>query len=478
MIIVKTGGTEVELTYRKDGDLSYLVPDGITTEQSSYILHMLENNEISGFLSVRIFHEEGQTRVGYEVTGKQSLAQLYQRRGLTGEDLQQLFGQMRMAGAALREYLLSPEDILLLPECIFKDPLQGKIWFACFPGFASAGKRPGSDLAEFILRHLDHADRQAVDLGYAFFEEVEKGGGDIAGCVARMVQQMAGAVIQDQPEHKHTESELRVPRRREKTETEISLRSYKTEMDAQMVEEEDFAEDDKLLLEEEKPAKKKQKKKRRDKKRRYLMMAGGIAAAAAVFCLIVWLFALDLTQIGGLAFLFISVGWLICQTIVTSDKRKKNHWKDVQEDASEEDAFIAQLMQEVYDMDGPDPGDRGALTADEEGYGQTRILHVNADMPQIILSSQSIAYPDLKPLLSESLIGKQAREVDLVLPQHPSVSRIQAKLECLAEGIFITDMHSTNGTFVNQQRIHSRTQIHPGDTVGFAALVYTVKQMK
>ena len=47
----------------------------------------------------------------------------------------------------------------------------------------------------------------------------------------------------------------------------------------------------------------------------------------------------------------------------------------------------------------------------------------------------------------------------------PSISRNHAKLELIGNAIYISDLQSSNGTFVNRERISSTTQLNHGDVI-------------
>ncbi|MCG6941624.1 MAG: ATP-binding cassette domain-containing protein [Thiohalocapsa sp.] len=54
----------------------------------------------------------------------------------------------------------------------------------------------------------------------------------------------------------------------------------------------------------------------------------------------------------------------------------------------------------------------------------------------------------------------------------PLISREHARLSLRADAVLIEDLKSTNGTWVNGERISGPTPIHPGDRVAFASVVY------
>lgn len=62
-------------------------------------------------------------------------------------------------------------------------------------------------------------------------------------------------------------------------------------------------------------------------------------------------------------------------------------------------------------------------------------------------------------------------ECDLAIAS-PLVSREHAKLYCSSRGVEIEDLHSTNGTFVNGNRLNGRMRLHQGDRVSIAAFVF------
>ena len=67
---------------------------------------------------------------------------------------------------------------------------------------------------------------------------------------------------------------------------------------------------------------------------------------------------------------------------------------------------------------------------------------------------------------------------DIVLPDS-SVSSKHALLEVKTEGIYLTDLGSTNGTTINNHRIQTNTKImlHPGDQVAFGASVFSLQKL-
>jgi pSer/pThr/pTyr-binding forkhead associated (FHA) protein len=70
-------------------------------------------------------------------------------------------------------------------------------------------------------------------------------------------------------------------------------------------------------------------------------------------------------------------------------------------------------------------------------------------------------------------VGKD-RQNDIALPGDPTVSRLHAVLEHFQAGWCISDLGSSNGTFVNGERIWASHRLHHGDEirVGSIRLLY------
>src|SRR4051812_49568689 len=71
-----------------------------------------------------------------------------------------------------------------------------------------------------------------------------------------------------------------------------------------------------------------------------------------------------------------------------------------------------------------------------------------------------------------AVIGREG--TDIVLPD-PEVSRRHAAIRVDAEVVAIEDLGSTNGTFVNDERITGTRSLRDGDTVPFGNTVWRLR---
>lgn len=73
-------------------------------------------------------------------------------------------------------------------------------------------------------------------------------------------------------------------------------------------------------------------------------------------------------------------------------------------------------------------------------------------------------------------IGRD-RSAELVLAD-PEVSRRHARLETQGTTVFLRDLHSSNGTYLNGRRIDSAIETREGDTIDVGATRLTVERFE
>src|SRR5438309_2182274 len=73
------------------------------------------------------------------------------------------------------------------------------------------------------------------------------------------------------------------------------------------------------------------------------------------------------------------------------------------------------------------------------------------------------------PAADAALVGRRSTS-DLVLDWDDQVSRLHARFERVGDAWEVVDDGlSSNGTFVNERRLHGRSRLRPGDVVRFGA---------
>ena len=96
--------------------------------------------------------------------------------------------------------------------------------------------------------------------------------------------------------------------------------------------------------------------------------------------------------------------------------------------------------------------------------------------PGLFLRSESASCPDLRVTKDSFLIGKKKDAVDGWLKVR-GISRIHSRISREEDCYYLTDLNSTNGTYLNGGRleVNEKARLRPGDTVGFADVRYIVE---
>ena len=69
----------------------------------------------------------------YDITSRQSIQSILEAQPLQMRHLQKLFSGLRTISEVMEKYLLSPEDLLLLPEFVYMDMATGEYSFIYYP---------------------------------------------------------------------------------------------------------------------------------------------------------------------------------------------------------------------------------------------------------------------------------------------------------------------------------------------------------
>ncbi|MCD7736224.1 MAG: DUF6382 domain-containing protein, partial [Lachnospiraceae bacterium] len=155
--------------YKRDLQNNYLileVPE--EKEEDGYGLRMAEQNQVKGLLPIHESRRDGMLYLHYEITSKQTLESQHEKKTMGYQDILYILSEIRDTLENMRKYLLSPQQLIFAPELIYVLPERGGL-LLCY--YVREHEFPITVLAEFILKRLDHRDRQAVALGYGFFQQ-------------------------------------------------------------------------------------------------------------------------------------------------------------------------------------------------------------------------------------------------------------------------------------------------------------------
>jgi len=161
-----------EVIIKSEFDRSYLLIEQSEWD-SGYKLEMITQNKIPGLLECRIRYIEDKMFCAYDITSKKSLEQEYTDKRMQFDNLVELFYGIHRNMRQGNEYLLEYKDFWLYPQYIFKELETEEIFCLYHPQNTEElhiGQEKYRALADFILDKIDHKDEHAVNIAYHFYK--------------------------------------------------------------------------------------------------------------------------------------------------------------------------------------------------------------------------------------------------------------------------------------------------------------------
>ena len=167
-------GLKEERKYYSDASHNYLVLACPQEVKDNYQYKMLAANQIRGLLPCSSRSIDNREYLYYDITSRQSLSDLYDRRPLRCGDLQRILEDLIHVEKTLTEYLLDGSHIITDPECIYSDFREQECSFVYYPGeIQEGGWEP---LFTFLADRVDGKDKRAAALSYRLCMMAEKPG--------------------------------------------------------------------------------------------------------------------------------------------------------------------------------------------------------------------------------------------------------------------------------------------------------------
>ena len=454
----------MRLSFEHDLAHNYVIPEAEVPNgeaafpETEYELHMLEENQIPGFLDCVRKKINGKNQYYYEITSRQSLTQICESEPLTAESIRLLLYCLYQALQQMDPYLLDGNKIVLEPEMIYLDIESREAFFCYWPLCGKTIQESFRMLASYLLYHLERSDTEAVLLMYEINRKVQEKN---FALLDLLQEKMQAAEQNRKPENQYREKDISERNSQENIQEENILQE-KTEKS----------------LKNKDAKKKREPKKKREMaiKQKEVKCDGNMAAG--VICLVVLgivaiaarMEFLTITQAGGIAFLLIGG-----MAYVLSPEKRRKKKKEKEKKKSEINWEMPEPVSTVREN-----GLQGNQSSppQEEMVGATTVLWEGGEKYQqhLTLISMNARERNSVVLVNDSyLIGKLKSKVDIYIDD-ASVSRIHARIQKEENEYYLCDMNSTNGTYLNGRRlgIQEKVPIHVSDEITFAGLGYYV----
>lgn len=439
----------MDVSYKRSRGISCLIllEDSQTAGQSYQKTIFLENS-IPGLIPCKVQRLNGEEHFSYDITGCQSLENLFIKEKLSHKDLEKLLENWLRVCGTLDEYLLDMDYLLLAPSYIYRNMQTGNYQFIWFPFQVSREKYGFELLAEYLLPKIDHSDKRAVSLGYGVYKEATED-----NIYPRTIKEL----LYDSP-----------PSNPEKESPEPEFFFAETETDEETEKIRKKLLDDFYNEEEEESA----------SHRTFAAVCGILFLCILIFFL--WHFRL------------LSLFWIVVLLLILSVSvglgiliyflllRKKGKLEPLSEifpkKKSDQKASEHSMEKEIEEF----PTSTFPPVKAEKEVNLEQPEKTVWESPTVLLENQVSLYPSLigtgknvgKTFILEKdsiLVGKWKVSADIFLDE-PTVSRVHAKI--LREGMncYVVDLNSKNGTRINGVSLapEERKLLKNNDTITFA----------
>ena len=442
----------MQCEYKKETSRTFLtVHDESLTETESYSMRMLCGGILPGMLRCHLKSVDGENCMYYDVTGLQTLRNTCLNGRLRFAEIRFILEECISVIEEMEDYLLIPDQLLLTPDHIFVNPERTKTYFCCFPGAFQDIRVQLSSLAEFILPLIDHNDRKGMSAGYGFYRSIMNDAMPINElreaiyAPDRNADDMFSA--KPAPEFEHTDRQ-----------------------ESQILWNESF------VREEYKAEEKAEEKKERKKSRLILpLIYAGAAAGMLTLTVLLKIFfpgRVQLDKMIAAAFVCAVAGILSVRCIKSIRGKKRSR------PVASDPAPVNRAYAEEPILDDEAYTELSSFTGYKKGSEfYTEAVFAGAKEPQKVpeLIPEDPSFPHIALREKLILIGSLPGSVDIVL-KAPAVSRIHARIVKKGENYYISDLHSKNGTTVNDKTIDTEAEklLENDDRIRFADVSYTV----
>ncbi len=441
----------LNVKYHKDLNHNFLIINHKLDEKDqNYQYRMISGNKIGHLLNCKIRYVDEECSFYYEISSKQNLRNLYEKKKMEYGNIYDLLESIREALENLDIFLLDSRCLMLMPEYIFAEPEAREYFFLYYPCLEEADRQSAlMSLAEFLLDKVDREQEEATEIVYKIYETIQ----DNRFILPQILSWFDSSAIE-------VEEVVKIQEMWSKGE-EAEEEEWSGEEDFERVDREIGREESDI----------------------HLPIVGILsflcAGAAAAVVSAGYFFTLSreekLVAMAGTVVLIVMSALMFLYFILNLLK-KKNRVKIERKAPVVERQNVERIFAEK-----DTPFDKkikynkmGEYEKIPEEYGNTVFLDTSLYKKENKL--YGINKGNKYHISLENLpctIGKMAGNVDIVI-KDSTISRIHARFTRQEDGIYVTDMNSTNGTFKNGLRLepNETVRIECGDELRFGKMIF------
>lgn len=424
----------MEMYYRSRGINNFLeirvgCGEEIAARGYAYQIRMIEENAVPYLLQPVSMEMDGILYLRYETNTQYVIDRMLQRSKMTGELLMNWMTQLLKCLEQAEKYLLSPDNLVLLPEYMFYSQTEGNIHLVYAPGYEKKILEQLRVLLEYFMQRFDAEDRDGIQSLYGFHAMVCKEGADLPELLQYTARNgMYGADIAGGKAEAYTQ--------------QTNLKLKETTMQRQEdVSKHEAAEQSNL--------------------RGSFHITVGRGIVMGILLLAAGYMLLGYFRGGGKAELYVGV-----LLIVIFGVHVIFCFGDTEEDV---DAVMREYGQLTEHETGA--AEHEYIAAEHEYIAAERTEpYGQGDIHRLVpLTNGALSEINLSEMGEACVVGRGKKETNYRLPT-TQISRVHACIYYKQGMYYLEDRNSTNGTYINSVKIppQQSRKLNKGDIVGFA----------
>lgn len=151
-----------------------IIPCDAERKQWVYEEQILHNNDIQYLLKFQLREVNHQMQYFYNIQGLRMVAELWEKRPASRDDLRQLMRSIGKSVRLLDEYLLNPDNIYLDERFIYQQLDGSGYMFTYVPGYEVPLKQQLKELISWVMKHMNYNQKESVSYIYMLYKDLEE----------------------------------------------------------------------------------------------------------------------------------------------------------------------------------------------------------------------------------------------------------------------------------------------------------------
>lgn len=161
----------MEISYKREMNHNYMVITPDWEGAAGYESRMMLSNPMDGVLKFRLKQTDNQPLFYYEITSRQPLDRVAEKRPVRQEQIRSLLLHIAEVQRNLEGYLIPEGRILLDPAYVYVDPDTFEAGLCVLPAYEGNFAEMFTQLLQYLMEKVDHQDKESVILAYRLYHE-------------------------------------------------------------------------------------------------------------------------------------------------------------------------------------------------------------------------------------------------------------------------------------------------------------------